>query len=110
MIIRQVLLQVLLQILPLKGCKSCTCFGEKFFMLNKLSHQFPQATEAELRYLHGEFKIVRKGTFVRCAVTKQPIPLDELKYWNVDTQEAYSSPEVALKRLREIKAPNVYGS
>jgi hypothetical protein len=79
-------------------------------MLNKLTQKFPPATEAELRYLHGDFKIIRNGTFVRCSVTKQPIPLDELRYWNVETQEAYSSPEAALKRLRETKAQNVYGS
>jgi len=34
-------------------------------------------------------------------VTGQPIPLDDLHYWNAETQEAYSSPEAALQRLRE---------
>ena len=34
----------------------------------------------------------------RCAVTGAPIPLEELKYWSVDLQEAYSSPEVVLQR------------
>ena len=29
------------------------------------------------------------------------IPLDELKYWSVDRQEAYASPEAVLKRLNE---------
>jgi len=43
---------------------------------------------------------VRKaGAFVRCAVTGEPIPLEELRYWNVDRQEAYSSPEARLKQL-----------
>ena len=27
-----------------------------------------------------------------------PIPLEELKYWSVDLQEAYVSPEVVLQR------------
>ena len=31
---------------------------------------------------------------MRCAVTGAPIPLEELKYWSVDLQEAYVSPEV----------------
>jgi hypothetical protein len=79
-------------------------------MLNRLAKNLQPASEAEVRYFHGEFKIVRNGTFVRCSVTKQPIALDDLKYWNVDTQEAYSSIDVVIKRLRETKSENVYGS
>ena len=55
--------------------------------------------EAELRYLDGDYRIVRPGSFVRCAVTGTPIPLDELKYWNVELQEAYASPEAVLRRF-----------
>ena len=47
----------------------------------------------------GEYRIRRPGAFVRCAVTGQPIPLDDLRYWNVDLQEAYATPEAKLKRL-----------
>jgi hypothetical protein len=36
---------------------------------------------------------------VRCAVTGEAIPLDQLKYWSVERQEAYVSPEAVLKRL-----------
>jgi hypothetical protein len=42
---------------------------------------------------------MRPGSFVRCAVTKVAIPLEELKYWSVERQEAYASPEVVLQRL-----------
>jgi hypothetical protein len=35
---------------------------------------------------------------VRCAVTGLPIPLEELKYWSVDLQEPYVSPEAVLQR------------
>jgi hypothetical protein len=35
---------------------------------------------------------------VRCAVTGTPIPLDELKYWSVDLQEAYATPEAVMAR------------
>jgi len=42
---------------------------------------------------------VRPGAFVRCAVTNVPIPLEELKYWSVELQEAYLSPEAVLQRL-----------
>jgi hypothetical protein len=35
---------------------------------------------------------------VRCAVTDVRIPLDELKYWSVDLQEAYAIPSAVLQR------------
>jgi hypothetical protein len=59
----------------------------------------PAGTEAQIRFLDGDFRVLRPGAFVRCAVTGEPIPLDELRYWSVDLQEAYSSPEAALSRL-----------
>jgi hypothetical protein len=57
------------------------------------------AGEAELRYLDGDYRIVRPGSYVRCAVTGAAIPLDELKYWSVDLQEAYATPEAVLRRF-----------
>jgi hypothetical protein len=77
--------------------------------MNQQDRSFLGAPEAQLRYAHGEFKVVRNGTFVRCAVTGQAILLDDLKYWSVDLQEAYISPEAVLKRLREVKASTVFG-
>jgi hypothetical protein len=67
-------------------------------VLNRFERSSPMAGEAELRYLDGDFRVVRPGAFVRCAVTGTPIPLEELKYWSVDLQEAYSSPEAVLQR------------
>lgn len=49
----------------------------------------PGAGEAKIKYLDGDFQVLSPGTFVRCAVTNQAIPLEELKYWSVDRQEAY---------------------
>jgi hypothetical protein len=57
------------------------------------------AGEAEVQYLDGDFRVIRPGAFVRCAVTGVPIPLEELKYWSVDFQEAYASPTVVMQRL-----------
>ena len=57
------------------------------------------AGEAELRYLDGDYRIVRPGSYVRCAVTGEAIPLDELKYWSVERQEAYAGPEAVITRL-----------
>jgi len=54
--------------------------------------------EAEIRYLDGDFRVVRPGTFVRCAVTGVAVPLEELRYWSVDLQEAYATPEAVLQR------------
>lgn len=58
------------------------------------------AGEAEIRYLDGDYRIVRPGSYVRCAVTGEPISLDELKYWSVELQEAYANPMAVLARLR----------
>ncbi|MGE0844653.1 MAG: DUF2093 domain-containing protein [Flavobacteriaceae bacterium] len=57
--------------------------------------------EAELRYLDGDYQIVRRGAFVRCTVTGEPIPLEQLRYWNVDRQEAYASAAIAVARHSE---------
>lgn len=67
-------------------------------MLNRSDRSHSMAGEAEIKYLDGDFRIVRPGAFVRCAVTGIPIPLEELKYWSVELQEAYSSPEAVLQR------------
>ncbi len=69
-------------------------------MLNRSDRPAPMNGEAEIRYLDGDFRVVRPGAFVRCAVTGQAIPLEELKYWSVDLQEAYASPEAVLQRHR----------
>lgn len=70
-------------------------------MLNRFDRSQPPVGEAELRYLDGDFRVIRPGAYVRCAVTDEPIPLEELKYWSVDRQEAYCGPEAVLQRLRE---------
>jgi hypothetical protein len=68
------------------------------FVLNRFDRTPPMAGEAEIKYLDGDFRVLRPGAFVRCAVTGTPIPLEELKYWSVDLQEPYVSPEAVLQR------------
>ena len=68
-------------------------------MLNRLDHHSPSASEAEVKFLDGDFRVLRPGAYVRCAVTGIPIPLEELKYWSVERQEAYANPDAVLKRL-----------
>lgn len=55
--------------------------------------------EAVVEYRDSNIRIVRPGRYVRCAVTGEAIPLDQLKYWSVQRQEAYVSPDAVLRRL-----------
>jgi hypothetical protein len=57
-------------------------------------------SEASVRYLDGDYVVVKPGSFVRCAVTGRPVPLDELSYWNVDRQEAYADAAAAFTAYR----------
>ncbi len=67
-------------------------------MLNRTDRSKPTPGEAEVKYLDGDFRVVRPGAFVRCAITGAAIPLEELRYWSVELQEAYASPDVVLQR------------
>ena len=46
---------------------------------------------AQIHYDTPEFEILRPGSYVPCAVSGEPIPLDQLKYWSAEFQEAYRS-------------------
>ena len=65
-------------------------------MMNRF--EGPGAKEARIRYLDGDFQVTSPGAFVRCAVTGEQIPLDELRYWSVARQEPYLNATVSLKR------------
>lgn len=69
--------------------------------MNRVDRNFRTSGAAEVEYLDGEYHVLKPGSFVACAVTGAPIPLDDLRYWSVDLQEAYASPAIALERLRE---------
>lgn len=56
-------------------------------------------SEARLVYGPNGFRVLRPGQHVFCAVSGEPIPLAELRYWSVTRQEAYASPELATRRL-----------
>jgi len=55
---------------------------------------------ARLHYLPATFRVLGSGDHVVCAVTGQPIPLDELRYWSVERQEPYASAASALEALK----------
>ncbi|MBO0733019.1 MAG: DUF2093 domain-containing protein [Methylocapsa sp.] len=67
--------------------------------MNRFERRPIASDEAEVEYLNGEFRVLRPGAFVRCAVTGAPIKLEDLRYWNVDLQEPYASPRAKLQRL-----------
>lgn len=53
-------------------------------------------------YEDGNFEILEAGDYVNCGVTGTRIPLSQLKYWSVDRQEAYATPEAAMKRHKNL--------
>ncbi len=58
------------------------------------------ASEAVVEYLASDIRVTRPGTFVRCGVTGAAIPLEDLRYWSAERQEAYASPQAVLERIR----------
>lgn len=54
---------------------------------------------ATLHYGDGDFVVLKPGRFVLCAVTGRQIPLDALRYWNVERQEPYATAAEALSRM-----------
>jgi hypothetical protein len=57
---------------------------------------------ALVRYGDGEMTVLRPGRYVLCAVSGKLIPLDALRYWNPELQEAYAGPAEALARWKEL--------
>jgi hypothetical protein len=53
--------------------------------------------EARLHYMPGTFRVLTSGDYVTCAVTGRQIPLDELRYWSVERQEAYATAEASVQ-------------
>jgi hypothetical protein len=54
---------------------------------------------AQLIYGPNGFRVMRPGNHVLCAVSGEPIPLEELRYWSVARQEAYAAADIATRRL-----------
>ncbi len=52
---------------------------------------------ARIHYLAGTFRVLSDGDHVVCAVTGTRIPLNELRYWNIERQEAYLDAAASLK-------------
>lgn len=72
--------------------------------MNTIDRLFGLKGEARLRFKDGEYQVLTHGDFVRCAVTGQIIMLSELRYWNVEMQEAYASAAISYRRYLELRA------
>ena len=69
--------------------------------MNRHEPFLPRGREAKIRYLDADFQVLSEGDHVLCAVTGLPIKIEQLTYWSVARQEAYSSAEAAFRRLLE---------
>ncbi len=58
--------------------------------------------EAHLEYGDADFMILKPGSYVKCAVTGDKIPVAQLKYWSAEQQEAYRDGYAATKRWIEL--------
>jgi hypothetical protein len=56
---------------------------------------------ARLHFLAGTFRVLSSGDHVVCSQTGQAIPLEALRYWSVERQEAYASAEASLEAERK---------
>lgn len=56
---------------------------------------------AVLRYATPDFTVVKPGSYVLCAVSGRRIPLEALRYWSVERQEAYVGAEEAASRMAQ---------
>ena len=54
---------------------------------------------ALLFYQPNGFRVLSPGKHVICAVSNAEVPLEALRYWSVERQEAYASAEIATRRL-----------
>ena len=54
---------------------------------------------AMLYYQANGFRVLSPGSHVVCAVSGAEVPLEALRYWSVERQEAYASADLATRRL-----------
>lgn len=52
---------------------------------------------AKLHYQPNGFRVLSSGDHVVCAISGEKIPLDHLRYWSVERQQAYASAEISTR-------------
>ncbi|NNE57132.1 MAG: DUF2093 domain-containing protein [Hellea sp.] len=60
------------------------------------------AGEAAIHFGPADFTIMEPGHYVKCAVTNAKIPLDQLRYWSHERQEAYIDAAASLKAFQRV--------
>ncbi|OUW74059.1 MAG: DUF2093 domain-containing protein [Pelagibacteraceae bacterium TMED216] len=58
--------------------------------------------KAKLKFKQNHFEVIEDGNYVTCAVSNKKILLKNLRYWNVELQEAYFSPIEVNARYRKL--------
>jgi hypothetical protein len=71
--------------------------------MNRMDTILPHQREAKLRYLDHEYELLKPGEYVRCAVTGDPIRLENLRYWSVEKQVAYKSAKEAFSQYPSLQ-------
>ena len=46
---------------------------------------------AVIELYHGQFKIIEPGDYVLCSITKEKIPLENLKYWLIRKKSTFGN-------------------
>ena len=59
----------------------------------------PSGRVARLHYMANSYRVLAQGDRVVCAVSGEPIMLDDLRYWSVKRQEAYATAAIATEAL-----------
>ena len=54
---------------------------------------------ARLHYMANGFRVLTPGDHVLCAVSAEPIAIDDLRYWSVALQQPYASADIALRAM-----------
>ncbi len=52
---------------------------------------------AKLYYMPNGFRPLSSGDHVLCAITSEQIPLEDLRYWSVEKQEAYATAQISAR-------------
>ena len=71
--------------------------------MNAHDRDFTGADLARLHYGDGDFAVLKPGRYVICAVSGRKIPLEQLRYWSAELQEANVGPAEALQRWQETR-------
>ncbi|WP_326524985.1 DUF2093 domain-containing protein [Sphingomonas sp.] len=54
---------------------------------------------AKVHYMANGFRVLAAGDHVVCGRSGARIPIEELRYWSVATQEPYASAQLASEAL-----------